>query len=665
MASRKSVTYLAVAATAQEYVTPVNKVLELLNNMHTTAVSTMQEEEKVFASFTQKCADDKRIMEDMIAQEQEDIEKYAADISKAAADISTLTNELANLEMEKSFAQQDQKAATKVRQQEKTDFLATDADYEETLLALDKAVAVLRSKSVTKEAADFLQTSLQQGKSSSRVLLQAALGKFLQAPVEATTYAYETQMSGVIDMLLNLKEKFYNEKVGLNKDELTAKHHYDVLMETRSGEIDGFNQAIDRKTKLKGRRTSDKGFAEGAKADMEKAKAADTKELNEQNANCKLNIDTYTKQQALRSSEVDALSEAIKILGSETVKGSAETYLPGATATSFLQLEHRRRRTVSNADVLAKASRMLIEKAQLLNSPDLSMLATKVNANPLKKVTEMIRSLVSQLMQEATGEADQKAWCGVKLAENKVERETKEEEVEDLTAVKEKLSAKAAQLDESISHLGEEIAFLSQDRSTVEQERAASKKQNEKTILDAQQGAAAIAKAVSLLQEYYAKAKVEAGDLDQEALDAKSRAGAAVVYGGQQDKASGVLSVLEVIQSDFARLESETAAAETQAAELYEKFMNSSEVDLEVKKTEKKHKEDVRSKTADALDSTTDELTTTTEELAAANKVLQELKPVCIDTGMTYEQRVQRREAEIQSLKEVLEVLSSNESGAI
>ena len=39
-----------------------------------------------------------------------------------------------------------------------------------------------------------------------------------------------------------------------------------------------------------------------------------------------------------------------------------------------------------------------------------------------------------------------------------------------------------------------------------------------------------------------------------------------------------------------------------------------------------------------------------------------ELKPTCIDTGMSYEERVARREAEIDALKQALEVLSEGDA---
>ncbi len=49
------------------------------------------------------------------------------------------------------------------------------------------------------------------------------------------------------------------------------------------------------------------------------------------------------------------------------------------------------------------------------------------------------------------------------------------------------------------------------------------------------------------------------------------------------------------------------------------------------------------------------------ELLDTALRALEALRPACIDTGMSYEERVARREAEIEALKGCLEILSENE----
>merc|ERR1719379_1335718 len=114
--------------------------------------------------------------------------------------------------------------------------------------------------------------------------------------------------------------------------------------------------------------------------------------------------------------------------------------------------------------------------------------------------------------------------------------------------------------------------------------------------------------------------------------------------------------MLEVIMSDFARLEGDTEAAEQMADDEYNKF----EEDKAVKTAEIKHKEGARAAKEQALVSAKNSLEETQGELDAAMAYYEKLKPTCVDTGMSFEERVQARKEEIQSLKEAYEMLGGD-----
>jgi len=130
-------------------------------------------------------------------------------------------------------------------------------------------------------------------------------------------------------------------------------------------------------------------------------------------------------------------------------------------------------------------------------------------------------------------------------------------------------------------------------------------------------------------------------------------------YTGQQDEAGGVLAMLEVILSDFANVEADTTAAEAEAQKAYDDFMTDS------KRTKAVKSKNIEMFTADKvaaeskLATDTKDLKATQDELLAADRYYEKLVPQCIDQGVTYEERVKQREAEIESLKKALEILSS------
>merc|ERR1719310_2416993 len=100
----------------------------------------------------------------------------------------------------------------------------------------------------------------------------------------------------------------------------------------------------------------------------------------------------------------------------------------------------------------------------------------------------------------------------------------------------------------------------------------------------------AVAQALTVLKEFYAKAAqatasfVQGGDSVSEAL------GSALESPAAQDS-SGVIGMLEVIESDFARLEADTKAAEESSQEEYSGFMSDSKIDKTQKATDLQHKE--------------------------------------------------------------------------
>merc|ERR1739848_341817 len=106
---------------------------------------------------------------------------------------------------------------------------------------------------------------------------------------------------------------------------------------------------------------------------------------------------------------------------------------------------------------------------------------------------------------------------------------------------------------------------------------------NTVTIKDAQDAQTAVAQALSVLKDFYAKAAEATSFVQQpEVFDEP--------YKGMGSENGGVAGMIEVIQSDFARLESETTAAETEAQKQYDEFMSDSAVDKAQKSADIEHK---------------------------------------------------------------------------
>merc|ERR1711877_94231 len=115
--------------------------------------------------------------------------------------------------------------------------------------------------------------------------------------------------------------------------------------------------------------------------------------------------------------------------------------------------------------------------------------------------------------------------------------------------------------------------------------RQEEKATNEQTIKDAGEAQTAVAQALTVLKEFYAKAG-DATALIQQTPPAIFES----PYQGMQSENGGVIGMLEVIESDFARLEADTSAAEASAQKNYDTFMTDSKVDVAAKSTDIEHK---------------------------------------------------------------------------
>merc|ERR1719460_1524640 len=127
-------------------VTPVQKVIQLLNGMLEKGKKEKHDEQVQFAAYKQFC-DDTTVEKTRAIKEAEDkIEMLKADIQKYEADAAALAKEIAEHDEDISVWEGDQKAASKVREIENTDYVATHKDYSESVDALERAIVYLKKE---------------------------------------------------------------------------------------------------------------------------------------------------------------------------------------------------------------------------------------------------------------------------------------------------------------------------------------------------------------------------------------------------------------------------------------------------------------------------------------------------------------------------------------
>merc|ERR1719326_1594411 len=277
----------------------------------------------------------------------------------------------------------------------------------------------------------------------------------------------------------------------------------------------------------------------------------------------------------------------------------------------------------------------------------------------------MIKDMIAKLEADAAAEGDQKAWCDSEMEKATSQRDENIGAMEGDLAAKSKAAAAIAKLEEEIQTLLEEISELNKALNEATQLRSKEKMENKKTLADANAGLAGVTKAMKILKDFYDNALVQTGSSYKPPKgDASGNTVGDLApdtfsgdFAGNQDAASGIIGMMDVIKSDFEGTISATESAESEADSEFNDFKSESESDISEKESSVKTKEgEVRDTTAD-LTGFKEDLKEHTTLKAEALQELAKLKPACVDTGSDYDEKVARREQEIESLKNAYVIL--------
>jgi len=648
--------------------------LSLLQEMVAKGTAAKHDEEVKFSAFSEWCDDTMKEKATEVQEGTDLMAKLDAKIQKAATHIVGLTDRILELDEDVGRWKKDQQSASTVRQREKEDYVATAADYRESLDALDGAIAVLKKQGYDRPQAEFMQALVQvQSQKLVPPRAKKALAAFLQqasdleqmpdsdlfkeAP-EANAYSF--QSGGVIDILEKLKDEFTAKKTDLDKEELAAQQGFESISQQLADNIENAEHEISKKTATRAETAQLKAEAEGDLASATKERDEDQTYLDDTKALCRTKSADYEQRQTLRAGELEALKKAIEIIGGQAVAGAAEKHLPELLqtrkhASSLAQLRNGQQNPIQD-----RIANFLAERARASNSRLLALVSQKVATDPFTKVKKMIKDLIVKLMEEATSETEHKGWCDTELVTNKQTREHKSDEVSKLSAEVEDLTSTIQSLSDDIASLTAEIQTLDAAMAKASTDRADSKETNAATVKDAKEGQVAITEAMAILKDFYAKS-AEATALTQQSPAEDAPTTFNTAYKGMLPEGGSVIDFLEVILSDFARLEAETSTAESTEQEEYEKYMFESKKDKALKEGDKAHKSETKTNKESELHATQGELKVTQEQLDKALAYYEKLKPTCVDSGITYEERVKRREEEIVSLQEALKILAGTD----
>merc|ERR1719506_3339230 len=328
-------------------VTPVQKVLTMMNEMKTKGENMMKEEASTYASYKEWVADTSRELGFEIKGEKSDIEKYLAAAAKADSDVAQLGSAIKRLEGELDTTEGEKADATAIRNDQHAEYVKMSTDYGESVDALERAIQTMQARSgdvPEQSAAAFLQREALQKPGMRRVL-----AAFLQENNEVArggpaVAAYEFQSGGIVALLEKFLKKFQDELAAVEEEEHNQASNFDLEMINLSNTIDYLKKEIEEKSVLKAKRAKESATAKGDLASTRKELAEDEKTLADTKSTFAAKSDQFKANQEVRAAELEAIGKAIEIMADPKASGSYEKHINLVqTKTSFLQVRSESR----------------------------------------------------------------------------------------------------------------------------------------------------------------------------------------------------------------------------------------------------------------------------------------------------------------------------------
>jgi len=645
---------------------PLSKVLELMSELTSKIVKEGEAEAAAYKEYFNWCDDMAKNAGFEIKTAESKKEKLEATIGELTSSITVSTSKIDELVAAIAADDAELKDATTIRTKEAADFAKNEAELMDVIDTLERAITII-SKEMAKNPA-----ALAQIDTSSTARLLQTLGAVIDAagfagvdkqklvalvqsqnsddqePGAPEAAVYKTHSSGIIDVLEDMKEKAEGSLSDLRKEETNSKHNFEMLKQSLEDQMTADSKDMEDEKAAKAEAAEGKATAEGDLVETVKLLKNTKDALATASATCMQVAADHQATVVARNEELKAIATAKKILEETTSGASAQTY-------SMLQVSRLQSRT----DLAGLEVVQLVKKlAKKHHSSALAQLASRMTAairfgssggdDPFTKVKGLIENMISKLEAEAKAEATEKAYCDEEMAKTEAKRSELMEDFSKLAAKIDQATSKSAALSADIKQLEAELAALMKSQAEMDKIRQEEHAAFLQAKEDLNTGLSGVRQALTVLRDYYAS---DAALVQQPAMPAL------------HTKASGagtsIIGILEVIESDFATGLAKEETQEDDAAALYDDTTQENKVTKTMKDQDLKYKTAEVKSLAKAVAELSSDKETLSTELAAVNEYYAKLKDRCIAKPETYEDRKARREAEINGLKEALQVLES------
>merc|ERR1719510_1101683 len=584
---------------------PIRKGITLLEEMRTQAKKDVADDLEAYDKYMCWCETNKKEKTAAIAAAEQEVADLTTFLEEAAAKEGELKTEIAGLEEDIAADEDALAQATAVRKKENDAFVAEEADMKETIALLTEAIAVLekvqllqkhgakgdtkRAETVLLQVRSIVATRFPKFQGVMQRDLFDLLGSMNSSPRmrgtdgaafeqkatqpnglvgnAAGAKSYNSRSGSIFGILQEMKEEFQRDLGEAQAKDLAAEESFQKLKAAKTAEI----KAATTQKKEKEKALADLLYkASKAKENKEKAEAAieaDNKFLATLEKDCKEEEIAYQERVKVRTQEIIALSETLKILTDDDAR---ELY---DKTMSLLQVDASQS---SAARALQRSVQHIAEVARRNGNTALAALAVRMQLDAFTKVKEMMDKMLAELLKQQQAEYEKNEKC-------KKDIDVTEDNIKEADHVKADLAEKHQMLTDTISTLTTEIEELKADVKAMEvslkaagEERKAQNKLFQVSVSDQRAVINILNKANKRLLDFYSASLVQVRVHNQQTPGAASSAPPPSPKAAGYAKsagAGGALQLLATVIKDAEVVEVELTTTEQKSQKDYAQFV--------------------------------------------------------------------------------------------
>jgi len=656
---------LLIAVTSASDVTysanPIRKVVSMLQHLQVKVEAEGAKEKQLYDKYMCYCKTSGGELAKTIAAAETKTPQLMSLIEETGAKLSQNKDDVAAHQADRDTAKTAMREATALREKEHTAFDKADTDLKTNVAAIKSAVAVL---STGVQGGAFLQgqtvSVLKSLLVSSTTILDADrqdLSAFLSGNSE-----YAPASGEIIGILKQMGDEMAADLSAEAKVEDAAVAAYEKLMAAKKKEVQALQKMIETKMERIGALALHLQEAKNDLGDTAANLEDDKKFLADLDKNCASKEGLFNENVQLRTQELAALADTIKMLNDDDALELFKSTLPSpASPPSFLQLGTGREQIQSRALSAINEARNAHPSHQL----DFIALSLRGKKIGFDKVIGMIDNLVSELKQEQLDDDNKKEYCGVSLDKADDAKKATLKSISDSEALIADTKSSIANTETDIANLEAGIEAL--DKSVTEATELRKSEHEEYSSLMSSNAAAKelLGFAKNRLNKFYNPKLYKAPKVEK-GSEAKSSLMQAApppppesfeAYSKKSEASNGIVHMLDVLIKDLVKEMTEAETTEKDSQADYEKMMSDS---AEKRAQDSKSLTDKQSVHADLktdLGAASDGLKMDQGKLLATENLIHSLHLECDWLSKYFDVRKEARASEIDSLGRAKAVL--------